>query len=127
MEQSTLLKAITDVKIEIFIPEAYVPALRDVLSEASAGRIGDYDHCVSVSDVRGYWRPLEGATPFLGEVGKISEGRECKVEVNCKLEFVKAVLEAIRRVHPYEEPVINILPLLNSLLDASLQIAPKEN
>jgi hypothetical protein len=117
MERPALLKAITDVKIEIFIPEAYVPALRDELSKVGAGHIGAYDHCVSVSTVRGYWRPLEGASPFLGEVGTISEGSECKVEVNCKLGIVKPALEAIRRIHPYEEPVINVLPLLNPLFE----------
>jgi hypothetical protein len=117
MEPSALLNAITDVKIEIFIPESYVPALRDELSKVGAGHIGDYDHCISVSTVRGYWRPLEDANPFLGKVGKISEGSECKVEVNCKLEVVKPTLEAIRCIHPYEEPVINILPLLNPLFE----------
>ena len=115
--QSFSLDNITDVKIEIFIPESYVPALRDELSKVGAGHIGDYDHCISVSTVRGYWRPLEGANPFLGKVGKISEGSECKVEVNCKLEVVKPVLEAIRRIHPYEEPVINIIPLINPLFE----------
>ncbi|HTX80427.1 MAG TPA: YqfO family protein [Longilinea sp.] len=117
MESSALLKAITDVKIEIFIPEDYVPALQDELSKVGAGHIGDYDHCVSISTVKGYWRPLEGADPFLGEVGKISEGSECKVEVNCKLEVVKSALAAIHRIHPYEEPVINVLPLLNPLFE----------
>jgi len=119
MEPSALLKTITDVKIEIFIPESYVPALRDELGRVGAGHIGAYDHCVSVSDVRGYWRPLEGASPFLGEVGEISEGGECKVEVNCKLEIVEAALAVIRRIHPYEEPVINIIPLLKFQPDAS--------
>jgi hypothetical protein len=101
------------VKIEIFIPEEYVERLNDELSKVGAGRIGNYDHCMSLMQVKGFWRPLKGANPFLGEVGEISRGEECKVEVNCAWEFVKAALEAIRRIHPYEEPVINIVPLLN--------------
>lgn len=117
MDQSFSLKAITDVKIEVFIPEPYVLALRDELSKVGAGHIGAYDHCISVSTVRGYWRPLEGANPFLGKIGEISEGSECKVEINCKLEIVKMALEVIRRIHPYEEPVINILPLINPLFE----------
>ncbi len=101
------------VKIEVFIPEDYVSALQEEISAAGAGRIGNYDHCCSVTRVRGYWRPLEGANPFDGQVGKISEGQECKVEVNCSRKAVHEVIKAIRQIHPYEEPLINIIPLLN--------------
>ncbi len=100
-------------KIEIFIPEEFVIPLRDALNEAGAGHIGNYDHCISVYTVRGYWRALPGADPYAGEVGKLFEGSECKVEVNCKREHVAAAIQAIRKVHPYEEPVINVIPLAN--------------
>jgi hypothetical protein len=79
------------------------------------GHIGNYDHCISISKVRGYWRPLAGATPYQGEIGKISEGEEYKVEVNCKREQVSDALSVIRRIHPYDEPLINIIPLVNHL------------
>jgi len=103
------------VKIELFIPEGYVEALRDAFGKIDVGHIGNYDHCLSVTPVRGYWRPLAGADPFDGEIGKISEGAESKVEVNCPWEKVEDVLRTIRNVHPYEEPVINVVPLLNHL------------
>jgi hypothetical protein len=103
------------VKIEIFIPEEFMPALVEAVGSAGAGKIGKYDHCASVTKVTGYWRPLEGANPFDGEIGKISEGHECKVEVNCPAKAVHEVVRAIRKVHPYEEPLINIVPLLNDL------------
>jgi hypothetical protein len=105
------------VKLEIFIPAEFVDALREALAAAGAGRIGDYDHCASVTAVRGYWRPLAGANPFDGTVGEISTGEECKVEVNCPRSRVGAALAAIRRVHPYEEPLINVVPLVNHLFE----------
>lgn len=101
------------VKIEIFVPEGHVEAVREALAAAGAGVIGDYDHCVSITPVTGCWRPLEGARPFEGEVGEVSCAREYKVEVNCPAERVNAALAAVRAAHPYEEPVINVLPLLN--------------
>jgi hypothetical protein len=103
------------VKIEIFIPADYLEALGEVLSRAGAGRIGNYDRCMSIINVTGTWRPLEHATPFLGEIGKVCRGSELKVEVNCAWELVPAALAAIHAVHPYEEPVINVVPLLNHL------------
>jgi hypothetical protein len=42
---------------------------------------------------------------------------EAKVEVNCKRELVNEAMRVIRRVHPYEEPLVNIIPLANHLFD----------
>lgn len=101
------------VKLEIFIPAENVDDLRQTLADAGAGIIGNYDHCCSVTPVKGYWRPLEGANPYDGTVGEVSEGHESKVEVNCPHAILPRVLRAIREVHPYEEPLINIIPLLD--------------
>lgn len=105
------------VKLEIFVPEAYIVPIRDALNAIGVGRIGNYDHCISITAVRGYWRPLPGAEPFAGEIGQVSEGTEYKVEVNCRKKDVKAALSAIRAIHPYDQPLINIVPLLNHLYD----------
>ena len=106
----------SEVKLEIFIPAENLAALRDVLAEMGAGQIGNYDHCCSITEVRGYWRPLPGANPFQGEIGKLETGTEYKLEVNCKRERVKETIQAVRAVHPYEEPLINIIPLANYLI-----------
>lgn len=103
------------VKIELFIPEQFVETLRDELNVINVGHIGNYDHCISITHVRGYWRPLAGAVPYQGEIGKINEGTECKVEVNCRQEYVAEAIKVIRRIHPYDEPLINIIPLVNHL------------
>ena len=34
-----------------------------------------------------------------------------KVEVTCRAERVEETVAAVKAVHPYEEPVINVLPL----------------
>lgn len=102
-----------EVKIEVFIPKEYVEALREELNKANACKIGNYDNCISVWEIKGYWRPLEGADPYLGTVGEVFEGEECKVETRCKIEYVKDAIKAIRKVHPYEEPVYNIIPIIN--------------
>ena len=101
------------VKIEVFIPAEYVEMLRDRLHEVGVGRIGNYDHCVSVSVVTGYWRPLAGTNPYAGKIGEISKGEERKVEVSCREESVEEALAAIRAIHPYDKPLINIVKLLN--------------
>lgn len=105
----------TDVKLEIFTPPEYVLKIRDELARVGAGVIGDYDHCAAVTPVRGYFRPVEGAHPFEGAVGEISEVEEYKLEVNCRRELVRDVIRAVKSVHPYEQPLINVIPLANYL------------
>lgn len=101
-------------KLEIFIPETHFRKLQRALQEVDAGHIGRYDSCLSVSRVMGMWRPLEGTDPFIGQTGEISEEPELKVEVTIRSGRLEETMAAIRRVHPYEEPVINVLPLLKT-------------
>lgn len=110
-----MMQNFTDVKLEIFTPQEYALKIRDELAKIGVGVIGNYDHCVAMSPVQGYYRPLPEANPFEGEIGKISEVAEYKLEVNCKRELVKDALRVIKSVHPYEEPLINVIPLANHL------------
>ena len=107
----------TDVKLEIFVPQEYALKIRDELAKIGVGRIGNYDHCAALSPARGFFRPLEGANPFDGEIGKISEVAEYKLEVNCKRELVNEAIKVIKSSHPYEEFLINIFPLANHLFE----------
>lgn len=100
-------------KLEIFIPKTHLSQLQSVLQSVDAGHIGNYDSCLSYSEVIGTWRPLENAKPYLGKVDNISQEPELKVEVRILAENLNITLEAIKRIHPYETPVINIIPLLN--------------
>lgn len=99
-------------KLEIFIPESHLRVLQKALQEVDAGHIGNYDSCLSYSRVTGTWRPLEGTRPYIGSEGEISEEPEIKVEVTILKEALKKTVQAVRKVHPYEEPVINVIPML---------------
>ena len=107
----------TDVKLEIFIPQDHAMKLADALSEIGVGVIGTYDHCVALTAVRGFFRPMEGANPFEGTIGEISEVAEYKMEVNCKRELVEDAIKVIKSAHPYEEALINVIPLANHLFE----------
>lgn len=100
-------------KLEIFIPESALSALRTALQSVDAGHIGNYDCCMSYSPVIGTWRSLAGAKPYVGSAGQISNEIELKVEVVIDIQRYDETIKAIRRVHPYEEPVINAIPLWN--------------
>ncbi|MEI3348218.1 MAG: cytochrome C biogenesis protein [Dysosmobacter sp.] len=99
-------------KLEIFLPASHLPALQEALAQVDAGHIGKYDHCLTYSPVTGCWRPLPGTAPYLGQASELCTASELKVEVTCQSSRLEETLHAIRRVHPYEEPVINVIPLL---------------
>ena len=101
----------TRLKIEISVPESHAEAVIEALHAAGAGRVGEYARCSSVWKVTGSWQPLPGARPYDGEVGAVRYAEECRIESVCDADQARAVLSAARAVHPYEEAVINFLPL----------------
>lgn len=104
------------VKFEVFIPEDYVDKLREELNSIGVLNIGgNYDNCMAVSKVIGSWRPLAGANPYNGTIGELCRAEECKVEFCTKKQLIMQTLEKIKQVHPYEEPVINVIPIINGL------------
>ncbi len=100
-------------KIETFIPESHVDNVLDALNDIGALTLGgNYDYCVFRTKGIGSWRPLEGADPFLGTTGELCKAEEIKIEFTCKHEVIQAAVDTIEQQHPYEEVVINILPVL---------------
>ena len=65
----------------------------------------------SRKELLAYLASVEGSHPYLGTLGQLRTEPELKVEVACPTGRVEAVLAAVKRVHPYEEPVINVIPL----------------
>lgn len=101
------------VKIEVYIPEEYRDKLREALNDIGVLGVGNYDNVMSVTKVTGYWRPLKNANPFDGEINKLSKASEDKIEFATDINNVENAVKVIKEVHPYEEPVINIMPLIN--------------
>lgn len=102
-------------KLEIFIPKTHLKQLQTALQNVDAGHIGNYDSCLSYSEVIGTWRPLQNAHPYLGKQNEISQDIELKAEVRIKIDDLEKTIQAIKNIHPYETPVINIIPLLNEI------------
>lgn len=98
-------------KIEVFIPETELQSLRNVLLESDAGHIGNYRGCLSYSSVTGVWFSDKGSNPHIGAVGEWSQEPELKVEFNVTDSLRDVIVQRIKEIHPYEEPVINVIRL----------------
>lgn len=101
------------VKIVVFSPSSHSDKVRDAMKNGGAGIIGNYSDCSFTVKGVGRYKPNPGAKPFLGEVGKLEKIEEEKIEMVCPVEKVEAVLGEVKKVHPYEEPNIEIYPLLD--------------
>lgn len=101
------------VKIIVYVPSSHAGEIRKILAKNGAGHIGNYDYCSFAVKGIGRYRGGKGTTPFIGQPGKIEEVEEERIETICPWEKLESVLSAIKRVHPYEEPAIDIYPLLN--------------
>lgn len=94
-------------KLQIYVPKSHAKQVQKALGDAGAGQIGNYSHCAFVTEGRGYFLPLSGSDPFIGEEGKLEEVEECKIETICEEERLEKVLNAVREAHPYEEPMVD--------------------
>lgn len=104
---------ITRVKIIVTIPKENTADVREAICEAGAGIIGNYTNCSTSTSCLGTCRPNDEANPYIGTQGKLEYIEEDKLEVVCDVTKVKEVLKRLREVHPYEEPAIDIIPLLD--------------
>ncbi|MEK7645024.1 MAG: hypothetical protein AAB391_01725 [Patescibacteria group bacterium] len=99
------------VKIVVFVPESHADILRKVVGDAGAGKIGNYSHCSFSLKGKGRFFPLDGANPTIGEIGAFEEVDEERIEFVCDKENVEGVIDAIKKVHPYEEVALDVYPL----------------
>lgn len=98
-------------KLCFFVPEDHAEPVKQAVFEAGGGRIGDYDCCAWQTRGDGQFRALDGADPFLGKVGEIERVSELKVELVCRDDLIRTVIEAMKAAHPYEEPAYDVYRL----------------
>ena len=101
------------VQIFVTVPVDNVENVRKAVCEAGAGIIGEYSYCTSSTRVTGTFIPSENANPYIGELNKLEYVDEEKLEFVCEVDKVKKVIEQLMVNHPYEEPAIDIIPLID--------------
>ncbi|MBI1221922.1 MAG: Nif3-like dinuclear metal center hexameric protein [Bacteroidetes bacterium] len=101
-------------KLSVFCPDSHAEQVRMALFKAGAGKVGNYDACSFNLQGDGSFRALEGAKPYVGEIGKIHWEPEIRMEVVFPDYLQNAILRAMFRTHPYEEVAYDIVKLENS-------------
>lgn len=93
----------------VYVPVADTERVLTALFGAGAGAIGDYRECAFVAAGTGQFRPLAGADPAVGQVGRLERVAENRVEVVLPRSRRRQVVAALRAAHPYEEPAFHVI------------------
>lgn len=100
-------------KIGVNIPEEFLERLMDSVNDVLEPLYPNYDRTYMYWPVKGTWRPLPGANPYNGTIGKIEVADEMRVEFAVKKKDLEKVIATISDVHPYEEPAIDVIPMVS--------------
>ena len=95
----------------VTVPVENVEQVRNAICNEGAGVIENYTYCTMSTKCIGTFIPDDKANPYIGEKNKLEFVEEEKLEAVC--DIAKKVLKKLREVYPYEEPGIDIIPLIS--------------
>lgn len=94
------------------VPPEHLDAVLAALSQAGAGVLGEYSECAFVGAGTGRFRASAQSNPAYGERGALNTVAEVRIETWVERDKARAAVAALRAVHPYEEPVVYLVPLM---------------
>ena len=100
-----------NVKLVVFVPETHTQVVREAMCKAGAGAISNYTYCTFSTKGIGRFKPENGSKPHIGNIGKLEEVVEERIETVVERKNLEVVIESIKEVHPYEEIAFDIYPL----------------
>ncbi len=98
-------------KLEFYVPEDDLQAVKEAVFAAGAGHIGQYRKCAWQTLGQGQFFADTKAHPAVGKHEKLTEILEVKVECVVQKSCLKAVLESLKLAHPYEEVAYTYWPV----------------
>jgi hypothetical protein len=100
-----------EVKLVTFVPFEQADAVADALFAAGAGRIGNYTSCSFRSDGTGTFFGQASTDPAVGQPGRLERVAEVRLETVVPASRLSAVVAALIKAHPYEEPAFDLVQL----------------
>jgi hypothetical protein len=98
-------------RLTVQVPVPHAEALKDALFAAGAGRYGGYERCCWQVLGDGQFRPLPGAHPAVGAIGREEHVAEMRIEFVCHEADLPAIADALYATHPYEVPAFDFVPV----------------
>ena len=99
-------------KVVTYLPKDQSEQIIASLQTKEINRLGCCSNCMSMCEVTSFWTSLDNAKPFLGEAGKSSKEIEVRLEFAVTEKELHSAVKAIKDVHPYEEPEIDVFEVM---------------
>jgi dinuclear metal center YbgI/SA1388 family protein len=107
-------------KLVGFVPESAVDDVAAAVFAAGGGGIGNYKDCAFATDGSGWFTPLPGSNPTVGEISRPERTPEVRWETVIPKGKVGKAVRAFVQSHPYEEPAFDIYPVEDVLARVGL-------
>lgn len=101
-------------KLFTFAPVDKTAQVRDAIFAAGGGHIGNYSECSFNAEGIGTFKAGEGASPYVGDIGRQHHEREMKIEVIFPAFLENTIIAALKKAHPYEEVAYDVVSLSNA-------------
>lgn len=89
-----------------YVPVSHTEEVKNALFARGAGNYGLYDHCSWEVVGSGQFRPLRGSHPLKNNPeGMDAVVEQSRVELIVNSNAIKDVINELKKVHPYEQPV----------------------
>jgi hypothetical protein len=115
-------------KIIVYVPVSHAEAVKNAgpssspfpskstdaipVFDAGAGTIGNYSRVSFTTPGTSSFLPSSTSTPAIGTPGEVEVVQEVRIEVTAVgRDVVKRAVEGVRKVHPYEEVVVDVYRL----------------
>ncbi len=98
-------------KLVVFVPHKALQQVSQALFAAGCGGIGKYTQCSFRVPGTGTFMPQAGADPAVGEVGRLEETAELRLETLLPIDRISDAITSLRKSHPYEEPAFELVQL----------------
>ena len=108
------LNNIKSYKIVTFVTSDNTQEITEAATQAGAGIIGNYSKCTFMSPGVGTYQGNDASCPTIGNKNELSSVEETRIEMICPEKVVFQVASAIKEAHSYEEPPVDIYPLLQT-------------
>lgn len=102
-------------KLVVYVPSSHGECVEKAITSAGAGKMGAYDQCTFGALGKGSFRPLDGSTPYIGEINRIEVVEEIRLEAIVPHHILDKVIRAMLKEHPYEVPVYDVYDLAKSI------------
>ncbi|WP_373036642.1 NGG1p interacting factor NIF3 [Sulfurimonas sp.] len=98
-------------KLNYFVPADAKEKTKQALFDIGVGRYENYECCSFESLGVGQFKPVKSANPHIGELNKVEEVQEYKVEMVCNDDLIKDAVTLLKEAHPYEEVAYEVFKI----------------